>query len=111
MLRAFLDGAASRRRLAATTLRRRTDELLTPRQDGALHRLDERYASRGPLKLIRDVPQLGILAVAAVFLAGTGAALALSGPDAVREREQAEREASLDRKSTRLNSSHGYISY
>lgn len=95
MLRDLLDGAAARRATARASLRRRSEELLTVREDGVLHRLDERYASRGPLKLIRDVPQLGILAVAAVFLAGTGAALALSGPDAVREREQAEREAAL----------------
>ena len=95
LLRELLDGAAERRATARESLRRRADELLTPRQDGVLHRLDERYASTGPLKLVREVPQLGILAVAAVFLAGTGAALALSGPEAVREREQAQREAAL----------------
>lgn len=95
LLRELLDGAAERRATARASLRRRADELLTPRADGVLHRLDERYASTGPLKLVREVPQLGILAVAAVFLAGTGAALALSGPEAVREREQAQREAAL----------------
>ena len=94
-LRDLLDGAAARRATARASLRRRVDELLTVRDSSVLHRLDERYASSGPLKLVRDVPQLGILAVAAVFLAGTGAALALSGPEAARERQQAEREAAL----------------
>lgn len=95
LLRELLDGAAARRSTARANLRRKVDELLTPRETGVLHRLDERYASSGPLKLVRDVPQLGLLAVATVFLAGTGAALALSGPEAVRERQQAEREAAL----------------
>lgn len=94
-LRSVLDGAASRRESAAEAARRRGQDLITPHEHGLLHRLDERYASSGPLKLLRDVPQLGLLLVASVFLAGAGVALALSGPEAVRERQQAEREASL----------------
>lgn len=65
------------------------------RSDGALRRLDDRFASRGPLKLMRDVPQVGLLLVSTVFLAGTAAAVALSGPESVRERQAAEREADL----------------
>ena len=94
-LRSFLDAATERRHALAAALRRRGEALIAPHEHGVLHRLDDRYASRGPLKLLRDVPQLGLLLVAAVFLAGTGAALALSGPDAVRERERVEREAAL----------------
>lgn len=66
----------------AAALRRMLDGMTGRSQGassgGALRRLDDRFASRGPLKLLRDVPQLGLLLVAAVFLAGTGAALALS---------------------------------
>ena len=94
-LRSVLDGATSRREAAAEAARRRGQDLIAPHEHGVLHRLDERYASSGPLKLLRDVPQLGLLLVAGVFLAGAGVALALSGPEAVRERQQAEREASL----------------
>jgi hypothetical protein len=94
-LRAAVDGAAARRAAAVVAARRRGEALLAPHQHGVLHRLDDRFASSGPLKLLRDVPQLGLLLVASVFLAGTGAALALSGPEAVRERQQAEREAAL----------------
>ena len=69
----------------AAALRRMLDGMSGGRQGllgsgGALRRLDDRYASRGPLKLLRDVPQLALLLVAAVFLAGTGAALALNEP-------------------------------
>ena len=94
-LRSALDGAAERRQAATAAARRRGEALLAPHEHGVLHRLDDRYASSGPLKLLRDVPQLGLLLVASVFLAAAGAALALSGPEAVRERQQAEREASL----------------
>ena len=38
-------------------------------------RLDDRFA-RGPLALVRELPQVGLLAVAAVFLAGTAVVLA-----------------------------------
>jgi hypothetical protein len=94
-LRAILDGAHERVERTGSTLRRQGSALLSPPSGGALRRLDDRYASSGPLKLLRDVPQLGVLVVATLFLAGTGAALALSGPEAVRERQEAEREAEL----------------
>lgn len=62
---------------------------------GPLRRLDDRFASKGPLKLMRDVPQLGVLLIAAMFLAGTAAALSLRAPESVRVRQAAEQEASL----------------
>lgn len=95
MLRALLDGAQERGSRARSALLRQSSALLSPSRGGALRRLDDRYASSGPLKLLRDVPQLGVLVVATLFLAGTGAALGLSGPEAVRERQEAEREAEL----------------
>jgi hypothetical protein len=95
MLRDALDGAATRRAAAREAARARALALVASPPQGALRRLDDRYASSGPLKLLADVPQLGVLLVAAVFLAGTGAALALSGPETVRERQQAEQEAAL----------------
>lgn len=94
-LRDLLDGAAGRREAARRAAQDRARALVEAPSRGVLGRLDDRYASSGPLKLLRDVPQLGVLLVAAVFLAGTGAALALSGPEQVREREVAEREAEL----------------
>lgn len=97
MLRAFLDGMHERLIRTGSAVRSSGSALLFPPGGGALRRLDDRYASSGPLKLLRDVPQLGILVVATLFLAGTGAALALSGPEAVRERQEAEREAELPR--------------
>ncbi|MCA1712675.1 MAG: hypothetical protein LC789_13995 [Actinobacteria bacterium] len=56
-----------------------TGALLEPSPRSPLRRLDDRYASSGPLALLRDVPQLGLLLVAAVFLAGAAVALARSG--------------------------------
>lgn len=44
-------------------------------------RADERATSAGPLKLLREVPQLALLVVAAVFLSGTAAAVLLAGSD------------------------------
>ncbi|GAC1443959.1 MAG: hypothetical protein NVSMB55_19050 [Mycobacteriales bacterium] len=56
--------------------------MLEPPRTSSLRRLDERFAVRGPLALLRDVPQLGLLVVAAVFLTGSGVALERSGsPD------------------------------
>jgi len=74
-LRAFLDGATERRR----ALRATATAALEPRPDSALRRLDARYAGSGPLALLRDVPQLGLLLIAAVFVAGAGVALDRSG--------------------------------
>jgi hypothetical protein len=94
-LRRVLDGAVARRRRLRAAAQARTQAVLAAASGGPLRRLDDRYASSGPLKLLRDVPQLGVLVVATIFLAGTGAALALSAPDAVRVREEAQREAEL----------------
>ena len=46
----------------------------------ALRRLDDRFASSGPLGMVREVPQIGLLVAAAVFVSGAGVALARSGP-------------------------------
>ena len=78
-LRALVDGAAVRRERAAARLRTATEAVLDPAPGSPLRALDERYASRGPLALLRDVPQLGLLLVAAVFLAGSGVALERAG--------------------------------
>jgi hypothetical protein len=94
-LRSLLDGAEQRREAARGAARQRAQALVAAPSKGLLGRLDDRFASTGPLKLLRDVPQLGLLLVAAVFLAGTGAALALSEPEQVRQRQQARQEAAL----------------
>lgn len=86
LLRGVLDGLSDRRGRLSLLVRSGGD---------ALRRLDERYAVRGPLRLLSDVPQLGLLLVITVFVAGTGAALVLSSPESVRERQQAQREAEL----------------
>ncbi|MEX2290486.1 MAG: hypothetical protein WD794_09200 [Mycobacteriales bacterium] len=86
LLRGVLDGLSDRRRRLS---------LVMLAGGRALRRLDDRYVARGPLRLLSDVPQLGLFLAATVFVAGTGAALALSSPETVREREQAQREAEL----------------
>ena len=58
----------------------------------SLRDLDERFASSGPLGLVREVPQLGLLVVTAVFLAGSAAALTLR-EDAERSTSAVERSA------------------
>lgn len=93
-LRAVLDRVEARREAAREAARLRAQALTAPK-GGALRRLDDRYAASGPLALLRDVPQLGLLFVATVFVVGTGVALALNEPETVREREQAEQEAEL----------------
>jgi hypothetical protein len=60
-------------------MRNVTTAILEPSADSPLRALDDRYASRGPLALLRDVPQLGLLLVAAVFLTGSGVALERAG--------------------------------
>ena len=78
--------------------RRRADvarAVTSPSGSGALRRLDDRYASAGPLALLRDVPQLGLLLVAAVFLAGAGVALARSSPDRAPQPQQVAGEQAL----------------
>jgi hypothetical protein len=94
-LRALLDGTAHAARESVATVRRPASSLVAAARIAPLQRLDDRYASTGPLKLLRDVPQLGVLVIAAVFLAGTGAALALTGPDSAERRSPAQREAAL----------------
>ena len=73
-LRALLDGVADTRHSAG----QRWQAL----SDGPLRRLDDRYASSGPLALMREVPQLALLLIAAVFVTGSGVALARSGSPA-----------------------------
>lgn len=93
LLRSFLDAVTGRGSSVAARASRRSEALL--QGGGALRRLDDRFASTGPLKLLRDVPQLGVLVIAVLFLAGTGTALSLRGPESVRVRQAAEREAEL----------------
>jgi hypothetical protein len=90
-LRAWVDGAAARRGLMRERLRAATAAVLQPSPGSPLRALDDRYASRGPLALLRDVPQLGLLLVAAVFLTGSGVALERAGD---QERARAERSSS-----------------
>ena len=54
----------------------------TPGPTALLRALDDRYASTGALRVVRDAPVIGVLAAAAVLLAGAGtsAALALGSP-------------------------------
>ena len=93
LLRSFLDAVTGRGGSVVARASRRSEALL--QGGGALQRLDDRFASTGPLKLLRDVPQLGVLVIAVLFLAGTGTALSLRGPESVRVRQAAEREAQL----------------
>ena len=94
-LRSTLDRAADRLARARGVVAAGGQRLVDPSHPGALQRLDDRYASSGPLSLLRDVPQLGLLLVASVFLAAAGFALARSGPESVRERQQLEQEEAL----------------
>ncbi|MCW2605723.1 MAG: hypothetical protein JWO60_416 [Frankiales bacterium] len=77
-LRAAVESVRGRRRARGTPAR---VEAAPPARPGALRRLDERYARRGPLGLVRDVPQVGLVVVAAVFLVGAGVALARNDDD------------------------------
>lgn len=78
-LRALVDGAEEGRTAARRRVYGVNRSLLDPDPRSPLRRLDDRFASSGPLALLRDVPQLGLLVVSAVFLAGAGVALARSG--------------------------------
>jgi hypothetical protein len=78
-LRALLDGAAQRRAAARETVQAATTTVMAPGPDNPLRRLDARYAGSGPLALLRDVPQLGLLLIAALVVAGAGVALERSG--------------------------------
>jgi hypothetical protein len=78
-LRTTVDAAGDRRRRMRRRVRHAGSALFGER--GPLRRLDDRYASSGILALMREVPQLGLLLVAAVFVTGAGVALARSGDD------------------------------
>lgn len=80
-LRTFVDDAAERRDRSRAAVRGLAVKVTDPSASGPLSRLDDRLATRGPLALLRDVPQLGVLLVAAVFLAGSGVALERSGSE------------------------------
>jgi hypothetical protein len=90
-LRVFVDRAGARRDRVAERLRAASAAVLEPTPGSPLRALDERYASRGPLALLRDVPQLGLLLVAAVFLTGSGIAL---------ERSTDKQRSAVERAST-----------
>lgn len=86
-LRSLLDGVSARVARARRPARARPGALL--------RRLDDRFAGSGPLALLRDVPQLGVLLVSAVFLTGAGVALARSSPEPVAGRGSVEDTRSL----------------
>lgn len=54
-----------------------------------LAQLDARYASGGPLAAVREVPQLGFIAIAVVFMAGMATAVVRSQPAAEQQRPAA----------------------
>jgi hypothetical protein len=69
--------AASRLRSLSDSLRSRTHRMVAAGRGLDLRRLealDDRFAVRGPLALFREVPQLALVVVGLVFLAGTGVA-------------------------------------
>lgn len=69
-------------RAAASARRVRATAAALPGPTALLRTLDERYASTGVLRVVRDAPVIGVLAAATVLLAGTGtsAALTLGAP-------------------------------
>jgi hypothetical protein len=75
-LRGLLDAGARTRRRAAGRLRAGLVSASATAQ-----RVDDRATATGPLRVLRDVPQLAALVVAAVFLAGSASALLLAEPD------------------------------
>ena len=91
-LRTSVDAAAERRRLARERARAASTRLIE--QHGPLRRLDDRYASSGPLALLREVPQLGMLVVAVIFVTGAGVALARSGGEQREVTQQRQIDAS-----------------
>jgi hypothetical protein len=91
-LRTTVDAAEERRRQAGERTRAAGQALMDRR--GPLRRLDDRYASSGPLALLREVPQLGLLLVAAIFVTGAGVALARSGGEQRAVAQQRQIDAS-----------------
>lgn len=71
---ALADALADRRE----RLRRRVRAVRTLRRV-SLRGLDARYANRGPLALLRDVPQVGFVLIGLVFLTGAGTAISREG--------------------------------
>jgi hypothetical protein len=91
-LRTFVDDAGARRDRMAQRLRETGAAVLDPSPTSPLRTLDDRYASRGPLALLRDVPQLGLLLVAAVFLTSSFVALERAGDEKRASARQASSE-------------------
>ena len=89
-LRNVVDAVRASHHRTLQAVRRTARGVVDPESTAPLRRLDDRYAARGPLALLRDVPQLGLLLVAAVFLTGSGVALERSGSS---RRAQADRQA------------------
>ncbi|MGZ6825862.1 MAG: hypothetical protein ACXVGH_03645 [Mycobacteriales bacterium] len=86
----LLPRAAARLGRLAASLRVRRDRAREVRPAGvrSLRALDARYAAHGPLALVREVPQLGFVVIAAVFLAGTGTVLSRENADRQRADQQ-----------------------
>lgn len=105
-LRALVDRTGGRRR--AVTQRAR-DAVVAPPAPGLLRRLDDRFARRGPLGVVRDVPQVGVVVIATVFLAGAGVALARSGDDGPRRGGAAGTTAAAPQESRRLGPEVGAL--
>ncbi len=84
-LRSLLDGVSSRQARAKRAV-------LVASGRRPMRRPERRS---GPLALLRDVPQLGLLLVATVFLAGAGVALARNSSSDVADREQVVAELAL----------------
>ncbi|MDP9101321.1 MAG: hypothetical protein M3N21_04150 [Actinomycetota bacterium] len=84
-LRRLVDDFHQRNHRARLHLSHVRAVVVLPHESGplvALRRLDDRFARRGPLGFVRDVPQIGLLVALAVFVAGAGLALARSGGSA-----------------------------
>ena len=70
--RRYLPEAARRLRALLAWSRGWADAVRRLRNVEDLKALDDRYAARGPLALVREVPQLGFVVIAVVFLVGAG---------------------------------------
>lgn len=76
---ALADSLAERRERVRRRFRSVDPHALRHVDAGTLRNLDARYASRGPLALLRDVPQVGFVLIGLVFLAGAGTAVSREG--------------------------------
>lgn len=87
-LRDAVETVVTRGRQVSEALRGAAATVRTP--VAPLQRLDDRFARRGILGLLGEIPQLGLLLIAAVFFAGAGVALARSGaPGGARQLQAA----------------------